>query len=542
MLRMIAAPLAAVGATSLLGACQRPVPPPAARPDSRPTLVPLQTPEGTPERTPIPAIKASPAVTPRRGGSVVWAAEASPTSLDPHKTSDLSSIRAWGDLVYQSLTMFDENMRVVPALAESWTSRDSTTWMFRLRQGVRFHDGSELEAQDVVFWHERLTAPATAAPDRSRFDAIRKVEARDRYTVEMTLAAPHAPLLGAFAALHGSAIVPRRWAANSDLTRQAIGTGPFRIVEHVPRSHIRYARHADYWERGLPYLDDVRVELVADEAARIAGLRSGRFRYATVRARAARPLVDLGDVRVLNGPGSRTYRHVFNVGQRPFDDVRVRQAVALTVDRQAAIGRALDGQGALTGPIPTGLGAWSIPPDRLPYRRNFARALELLGEAGYPEGFRTTILAATDDPTVLATTEVLAEQLREIDVEVEVRQLPRGDVLRQVQARTFEIYADATDFLPDPDDYLAPYRSAAPSNSSRYGNARFDELVDQARTVLEPPERKRLYDDAQAILLTEVPALWWFAENHVEALHTGQRGYAQSLTGRRTFLKQAWLE
>ena len=272
-------------------------------------------------------------------------------------------MQAWGDLTYQSLVMFDENLKIVPCLAEAWKlSDDRLTWSFRLRQGVRFHDGSEFEAEDVRAWFERMMAPATASPYRGSFSQVVKVEPKGKYEVELTLGAPHAPLLALLASLRGSAIAPRRWmqSAGAAARTSAMGSGPFKIAEYVPGSHVRYVRHREYWEQGLPYLDEVRLEIVPDETRRVEALRSGRVRHALVGPSAEQQLKR--EMSLRSSPGPVQAVTVFNTRRKPFDDVRVRQAISLVVDRQEAIERALGGEGRSTGPVPTGHGEWAIPP------------------------------------------------------------------------------------------------------------------------------------------------------------------------------------
>ena len=438
--------------------------------------------------------------------------------------------------------MFDENLKVVPALAESWTNPDPTTWVFKLRQGVKFHDGNELDAEDVVFWYDRMMAAETGAPYKNWFDVIQKVEPRDKYTVAMTLGAPHAPFLITFAAMRGSAIVSRKWAANGDLAKQAVGTGPFKIVEYAPQSHIRYVKNPDYWESGLPYLDEVTFKVAVEEETRIAGLRSGQLQYAAVQPEGAQRLASDRNVQVMSSPGPQMWTHLLNTKQKPFDDVRVRQAITMSVDHQDAIEKALSGQGTLTGPMPTGHGEWFIPPDKLPYRKDTARAKQLLADAGYSGGFRTTIKTTPDYPVMLSTSIILADALKEIGVQAEVVQMEWGALVKDIQARNFEIHSNGTSFFPDPNSYLGQNHTKAVNNYTQYSNEKYDELIEKARTVMEPAERKKLYDEAQTILLDESPIIWWFASKNIEALNVSQKGYAQSFTGRRIFLKKTWVD
>ncbi len=524
-----------LGLGSATSACQ---PAPVPRSDGAATSAPRAG--AAPPSTPAPGGHAD---SRRRGGSLAWAVDAGPSSLDPHRATDEASIRAWADLTYQSLTMFDANLKVAPALAETWTHPDPTTWIFKLREGVRFHNGDELEAADVVFWFERIRAGETAAPDRPLFEAVRTVEPRDQYTVAVTLAAPHAPLLSTLAALRGSAIVPRRWAANAKLADDAVGTGPFRIEEYAPGSHMRYVRSPSYWERGLPRLDDVTLRIVPDEEARIAGLRTGEYHVTAVRPAAARQLSSDRTVQLLASAGPRQLVHRLNTQRKPFDDVRVRQAISLAVDRRAAIEQLAGGHASLTGPVPSGHGDWSLAPDRLRYPRDVGRARQLVAEAGYGGSARTTIKTALGHATLLRISTLLAEQLKEIGIEADVAQMDGASLRQTVAARDYDILAAEIPFLPDPDTSLTPpFHSRGADNTAQWSSPRFDELVDTARQTMAPAERKRLYDEAQMTLLDEAPAIWWFAEHNVEALHASVRGYVQSFTGHRGGLKRAWVE
>jgi peptide/nickel transport system substrate-binding protein len=525
----------ALGLAQPLAACQ---PAPAA-PERSDRTDALNRPGAA---TPIPLQTAAPEASPLPSAALVLSFPGEILSLDPYAFTSEAAIQVWGDLVYQSLTMFDEKLKVVPALAESWTQPGPTTWIFELRRGVRFHNGDELEADDIAHWFGRISGGATASPHRDLFQAIEKVEPLRRYTVQMTLSTPHTPLLATLASLRGSAIVPRRWAAGTDLADQAIGTGPFRIADFVRRSYIRYERHPSYWERGLPHLHEVILDFEADEAARIDGLRRGRLQYTALSPASAQRLARDPAVQLLRAAGPDQLAHVLNVGRKPFDDVRVRQAISLAIERDVAIERVVAGQGRLTGPVPTGHGDWPLPPDRLPRRRDLERAKQLMADAGYAGEVRTTIKTEAGHPLLHSLSALMAQQLAEIGIQADVIELDGNSLRREVGASDFDVYAAEIPFLGDPDSYLsARFHSGGAQNHSTWSSERFDELVDTARQTVSPWERKRLYDEAQAHLLDQGPAIWWLARDNLEALHASVREYAQSFTGRRSFLKRAWL-
>ncbi|MCC6178543.1 MAG: hypothetical protein IT305_24835 [Chloroflexi bacterium] len=568
--------LSIAGGASLLAACQQapstaPAPKTEAKPaeskptaskpaeakpaapaaQAQPTTAPQPASKPAAQTAPTqaeakPAAQAAPAQgAPKPGGSTVWTAEVDPVDLDPHTTSNFSSAQAWGDLTYQSLVMFDENMKVVPCLAESWANPDPTTWTFKLRQGVKFHDGNEFEAEDVKFWYDRMMAPETAAPYKSWYNQITSAEPNGKYDITFKLSAPYAPFLVTFAAMRGSAMASRKWMQNAGAATKTstVGTGPFKIAEYVPQSHIRYVKNPDYWEKGLPYLDEVTFKIATDEETRVAGLRSGQVKYAFIGPEAAQRLKSDKNITILSAAGPSQRVTNLNTKRKPFDDVRVRQAIALTIDRQAAIEKSLNGEGKLTGPMPTGHGDWPIPPDKLPYKRDVARAKQLLAEAGYPNGFESTIKTTPDYPTMLSTSIILADQLKEIGINLKVEQMEWGTLVKAITTKDYDIHSNGNSFFPDPDSYFyLKYHSKGAQNFSSWENAKYDGIIDKARTLSDQAERKKLYDEAAGILMDEAPLIWWFTENNIEAVANSIKGYSQSFTGRRIFLKKTWVE
>jgi peptide/nickel transport system substrate-binding protein len=545
------AALGLTGAAALMTACQEPTRPNRSS-ETRPAAPTLLTiPTSTPAATAKTGAQAAPPTpTPKTGGALAWAvgADADPGDLDPHTNPSLAAVRAWGDLTYQSLVMYDDRMKLVPALAEAWVNTSPTTWTFKLRQGVTFHDGSEFDAEDVRFWFERLMAPATASPHRAAFAHIAKVEPHGRYEVEFTLTGPYAPFLATFAALNGSAIAPRRWlqGAGTATTTTTVGSGPFKIAEYVPGSHITYARHAGYWEKRLPYLDTVTLSFLRAPDALVAALRGRQVHGATIGTDLLARLRSERNLTLVSAAGATQQMTIYNTRREPFDDVRVRQALALAVDRTAAITRVAGGEGQLTGPIPTGLGGWATPLDELPYRRDLPAARALLAEADHAAGFQATIRTTAEAPALLATATLLAEQLQPLGITLNIEQLTGSALAAAHRAHDFDLLTCSAGYQPDPDGYLsAIYHANGAQNASGWQNRRFDDAVNTARTVLDPGQRRALYDEASGILFDEAPHIWWFTENRLAVVQDDTptvRGYLPAYNGRHGAFKTAWLE
>ncbi len=482
---------------------------------------------------------------PRQGGHLVVAQELDPISLDNHTTANYSSVQAVEHII-ESLTQFDDKMSVGPALAESWKIPDPVTYLFTLRKGVAWHDGSEFTADDVVAWWERIADPATAAPYKSWFVAIDRVQAVDKHTLKMTLKNPFGPLLASFAALRGSGIIPKALAQErKNLGARAVGTGPFKLSRFVPYDHLHYVRNEKYWDTGLPHVNEMTFKVMVEEDARVAALRAGQIHYAYLTGEGAARLKEERNVTVLRSPKAWLVIHVMNSTRKPFSDKRVRQAISLAVDRQEVLQKAVFGEGSLSGPVPTGHTDWYIPVDKLPYKQDPARAKQLLAEAGYPNGFETTIKASPQYPEFVNASVVLQSQLKRIGINAKIIQLEWGQFIKETftqRPMDYDMKVTAWTFYPDPHHYLYNWwHSKSPSNQD-FKNADLDAILEKAMASTDRDERKRLYFQAQQILLDEAPQIIWYTGNNVEAVRNEVKGYFQSYTGRRIAFKRTWLE
>jgi len=488
---------------------------------------------------------------PKRGGTLVAAQEVDPVSLDPHTNSNFSALQGY-EHVYESLTMYDQKMNVVPCLAQKWDiTNGGKTYTFHLRPNVKFHNGQPVTADDVKYSIDRVLDPKTASPWISWLSAIKETKVVDPLTVQMNLDAPYPDLLGSFAGLRASGIMPKGFAERENLKIKAIGTGPFKLVEYVPQDHITYVRNGDYWNQPLPYLDGMTFKVLTEENARLAALRAGQIQYAALSAQGAAQLQNAAGITVLKAPNAWVSLHYINVSKKPLDDARVRRALRMAVDTGEVIQKAAYGAAVPSGPIPTGYGDWSLDPRTLPYlKADVDGARKLLAEAGYPNGgFTVEMSCSPQYPEFVASTLVVQESLRRLNVTANVVQMEWGAFVaahnRELQTGGKEggvIFASANTFRPGPDGYIYPYFATKGTlNDGGYRNPKLDPLMTEARAISNHDQRRSLYVQIQRTLLEESPNWWWYAKYNIEALSTKLQGYAQSFTGRRIFLKTAWL-
>jgi peptide/nickel transport system substrate-binding protein len=334
----------------------------------------------------VPASAAT-AAQPKRGGTLVAAQEVDPVSLDPHTNSNFSALQGY-EHIYESLTGYDEKTKIVPALAEKWElSNGGKTYVFHLRANVKFHNGQTMTAEDVKYSIDRIVDPKTASPWRSWFDSIQEVKIVDPLTIQINLKDPYPGLLGSFAGMRASGIMPKGLAERENLKIKAIGTGPFKLVEFVPQDHITYARHVDYWDKPLPYLDGMVFKVLTEDNARVAALRAGQIQYAYLLAQGYEQLKNAPGMTVMKSPYAWVVLHYINVSKKPLNDWRVRKAMRMAVDTNEVIQKAVLGLGVPSGPVPTGYGDWYLDPKTLPYLKpDIERSKKVLAEAGYQNG------------------------------------------------------------------------------------------------------------------------------------------------------------
>jgi len=315
----------------------------------------------------------------KRGG-VLRIADAAPAGLDPHLTTSFSSMAVY-EHMYNGLLTQDYEMNLKPDLAERWQiSGDGKAYTFFLRKGVKFHNGRECVADDVVYSLGRLLDPKTQAPLSGYYSSIDKVEAVDKYTVKISLKEPDASLLYKLSNRRPAVIMAKEVveASGGHLKTADAGTGPFKLAEFIPDVSVKLQRFEDYFEKGFPYLDGVTISFKTDEASRLAALRAGQADLTFFKdPNNVTPIKNNPDLVILEQPSQVRVVLILNNGIPPFDNPKVRQAFSYAIDRKEVIEAAYGGKGFLTGVIPPGEKLWAIPatPANYPsYAHNIEKA------------------------------------------------------------------------------------------------------------------------------------------------------------------------
>lgn len=413
--------------------------------------------------------------------------------------------------VYDQLVSFDAGNQPQPSLAESWETPDDTTFVFTLREGVTFHNGRALTAEDVKYSLERIANPDTKSPWASQLEPITAIEALDDRTVQMTLSEPYGPLLATLSS-GWAAIVPQEEVETSgDLQATMVGTGPFALTEYTADTRTVMSAFPDYWEAGLPEVGTLTWSILPDESSRLAAIRTGEIGLTTLADAASVELAGQSEgVQVINQETTDYYLLGLNTQEAPFDNVAVRQAISLAVDRQAIMDTVFFGNGSVTGPIVPTLGDWATPVDQLPlYSRDLDRAKELLAGAGLEDGFTMSIVASPLYPEFINIALVIQQQLQEVGITVELDQVEWGTFIDRWVARDFQSFVSFNGSGNDPDRALYPALHTGGSvNAFQFSDEAIDSLLEQGRTTLDPAQRQEIYREAEQKIAEAVPAIF----------------------------------
>jgi len=484
--------------------------------------------------------------TPTPGGILKVGLQADPTALDPHKQS-LTAIWHVIEHIYNGLTRITTpDLTIEPSLAEGWEiSEDGLSYMFVLRDGVTFHDGTPLKASDVKFTFERLVDPATASTSASELASMKSIEVNDDRTVVITLTAPDAAFLTTLAqpalVIYSEAFVR---ANNNDISQVAMGTGPFKFVEYVPNTRIVLEKNPDYWEEGLPYLDGIEMTIAADDTSRTAAIVSGAVDFIEYV-----PLRDVDSLQqdpnlALAGETNNNIRFIgFNLTKEPFDDPLVRQAIAAVVDREAMLGPTVFGHGTPVEALFPATFWAALPEEAQP--PDIERAKALMEEAGHADGFSTTITSWSQYSFLSNAAVVLQEQLRQIGIEAELNLVENATMFDQVYSdnRTFDIAVTGESAFVDPNTLILPnFKTGESSNFTSYSNEDVDALIEQGIATTDQEERTTIYQELQKILLEDLPWINLFVANQYEAMKANVKGYVHIPTGSNISFRTTWLE
>jgi peptide/nickel transport system substrate-binding protein len=456
------------------------------------------------------------------GGEVLVAAiGGEPDQLDPQKTSSYFAFEVLEN-VFDTLVEPDENLEMQPALAESWNvSDDQLTWTFTLRQGVTFHDGSEFTSEDVVYSYNRIIDEELS--NAWKFSSVTDVSAPDDDTVVITVAQPTPNLLSNLGGFKGMAIVEKSNVESGDITTAPVGTGPFSVAQYSSGDHITLKANPDFWG-GAPTLGGIEYRFISEPATALAALRAGDIDWTDVVP--AQQVADLeGDDTVTLGvtPSSDYWYLALNEAKDPWNDVRVRQAIAYAIDRDAIVQAVSYGTAAQNQLAIPEQSFWYTPYDE--YSTDLDEAQRLLDEAGFTGG-TLDMLATSDYPETVTAAQIIAANLEPLGIDVEIRQPDFSTWLDEQNSGNFDMLMMGWLGNIDPDDfYYSQHHTDGTSNAQKYSNAEVDELLDAARIETDQDTRKGLYGQAATIIADEASYIYLYNPSVIQVWSPNVTGY-----------------
>jgi peptide/nickel transport system substrate-binding protein len=449
------------------------------------------------------------------GGHLKIAVTSNLNTLDPAK-SKIGDEYLYMFAVFNGLTFIDRDLTLKPDLAERWESSDDLkTWTFYLRKGVKFHNGRELDAQDVVATIDHIMDKATGSKARVNFLVVDKVEVVDKYTVRFHLNTPYA----GFADLFGerqARIIPRDCI--DTLATHPIGTGPFKFVSFLPGDRVELVRNPDYFEKGLPLLDAVTLYVIPESAARVTALEAGDVNVVWhLPLEAIDRLKKNPEIVVDEVPTSSWDGIILHNKMKPFDNPKVRQAIQLAIDKVEMAQIVLFGHGTPThSPIPPSHPFYN---SEIPFKTDLAKAKQLLAEAGYPNGFEFQMYVPEGRPARERLGLTAREMLKPLGIKVNIQRVPWDKFITDIEGKAL-CHTDGFYSRPTVDTSLYPWyysRGSWNDDTWHYNNPKVDKLLDLARKTKSNEERKKIYMEFQRVVVEDPPGIIPYVINHVNA-------------------------
>lgn len=450
----------------------------------------------------------------QEGGELVFVTPSDAPTLDPHGKNDTATTNATTQ-IFDRLTEYDKDGKVVPSLAEEFNTVDDTTWEFKLRKGVKFHDGTDFNADAVKMSIERLIDPEFASPRAVVLNMIKEVVVVDDHTVQFKTEKPFAPLPAHLAHNAGSIIAPsaieEEKSGGKKVDENPVGTGPFKFDSWNRGAEIKFVRNDEYWGEKAK-LDSIVFKVIPEQATRVAMLEAGEAHVMLVGSSDVTHVEGLDGIELDRVKGTRMDYVGFNLKKKPFDNVKVRQAIAMAINKEDIVQGILDGQGvAAVGPLaPTVVGNSQ---DLKAIEFDVDAAKELLSEAGFPDGFKTTLYVNEGSKERADIAELVQAQLAEIGIEVSIEVIEWGAFLEKTAKGDHEMFVLGWTTVTGDADYglYALFHSSMhgdPGNRAFYSNKTVDELLDKGRTSTDQSERDAAYKEVSQLVIDEAPMVY----------------------------------
>ena len=435
------------------------------------------------------------------GGSVVVGIQQDVDSLDPHKATAAGTKEILFN-IFEGLVKADENGNLVKAIASDYTiSEDGLVYTFTLRENVKFHNGNVVTAEDVEYSLERASGLLDGTPLISSLKTLTSVDIIDNQTVQVTVGSANTELIYSFTA----AIIPK--GSGEDEQADPIGTGPFSFVSYTPQDGIVIAKNADYWQEGLPYLDEVKFKIVNSPDTALMDLQGGSIDiYPYLTDSQAAEVKNTGDFQVLAAPSDVVQALFLNNAVEPLNNVKVRQAICYALDKESINTFVAGGNATLVGSamLPSLKDYYVELNDVYGTTANVEKAKELLKDAGYPDGFDLKIMVPSNYAFHMQTAEVAVEQLKAAGINATIDAVEWNTWLTECyQGRNYEATICGITCDMTPGYLLNRFQTESSKNFINFKNAEYDAAYLKAQESLDLKEKADYYGQLQKILVED---------------------------------------
>ncbi|WP_119271643.1 ABC transporter substrate-binding protein [Taklimakanibacter deserti] len=444
----------------------------------------------------------------KNGGELRAALTGEPDVLDPATSSIYTGAQVY-EGIFSKLIDMDASGKFVPDLATSWEQVDAKTWKFNLVPNATFHNGEKFTSADVKYTFERILDPKTASAYAGLYAQISSVDAADPAVAVFHLKSSFGPFLTNLAT--NGQIVNKKAIESGDAARTPVGTGPFKFVEWVQGDHITLEKNAAYFKSGLPHLDKVTFRFLPVDQSRIDALSAGELDWLDA--------IPLQQVATLKDDPRFTYVTspvagipdflALNTKLPPFDNPKVRQAIALAISRADIRDVAYLGTGELgLIEVPTG-SSWYDDQGVFAAATDIAKAKQLLAEAGHGNGLTIEYLGLPQYPELLKTGQVVRDELKQIGIEMTIKPVDVSVWFDAYSTGKYQITSAYQERTIDPDNfYSLVLKSGGPINTVGYSNPEVDALIDKAAASADEAERKGIYRQIRTITTSDAPLVF----------------------------------
>ena len=480
---------------------------------------------------------------PRRGGTLRVSVDQAASVIHPLRTR-VNPEHMIAELCYANLTTLTTSMAPAPDLALSWSANAAfTEWTFKLRKGVVFTDGSACTAKDVVATFAAIRDPKTASPARAIVGMIQDAVAVDDETVLFRLNTPFVDLPATVAGF-GMRIIPAPIAQGDidRLARESVGSGPFRLTHYEPDRLIVVDRNDRYFAPGQPYLDRIEIRVYPDNSAETSALLAADNDLMVIAANSEfGRLKDVRGVDALRVPSGQFLNINMACDQKPFNDLRVRKALSLCVDREALVGFVALDAGTPGEDVPVN-SIYRYYKKQAAKKPDIAQARRLLAEAGHPDGLDATLVASDNPGTRTQLGVAVREMAAPAGFRINVQTMPHATYLQQVWKKgPFYVGFYNTQQTIDA-VFTLLYTSDASWNETRWNNPAFDQLVAEGRRVADDAQRAEIYAQAQDLMYAETPSIIPLFFDLLAAKRAYVKGYVLHPRGHIFRFERCWLD